>query len=107
MCGIAGIWNFDGKPISDESIIKFTDTLSHRGPDGRGIWHNSNRNLAFGHRRLAIIDLSHEADQPLHYADNRYHIVFNGEIYNFKELKFELKRVVSGSAEQAYFFQTE
>ena len=100
MCGIAGIWNFDGKPISDETIIKFTDTLSHRGPDGRGIWHNEHRNLAFGHRRLAIIDLSHEADQPLHYADNRYHIVFNGEIYNFIEVRDELKL-------KGYVFKTD
>ncbi|MFA6260429.1 MAG: asparagine synthase (glutamine-hydrolyzing) [Bacteroidia bacterium] len=90
MCGIAGIWNFDGQPVSDDAIIRFTDTLKHRGPDGRGIWHNTKRNLAFGHRRLAIIDLSHDADQPFHFADNRYHMVYNGEIYNFIEIRNEL-----------------
>lgn len=100
MCGIAGIWNFDGREVSEESIIRFTDSLSHRGPDGRGIWHNEQRNLAMGHRRLAIIDLSREADQPMHYADNRYHIVFNGEIYNFIEVRKEL----SG---KGYHFKTD
>lgn len=100
MCGIAGIWNFDEKPVSDDSIIQFTDTLIHRGPDGRGIWHNAQRNLAFGHRRLAIIDLSHEADQPFHFADNRYHMVFNGEIYNFIEIRNELKH-------KGYSFRTD
>jgi len=90
MCGIAGIWNFDGKPISEEEIIRFTDTVAHRGPDGRGIWRNEKQNIAFGHRRLAIIDLSNEANQPMAFADERYHIVFNGEIFNFIEIREEL-----------------
>jgi asparagine synthase (glutamine-hydrolysing) len=90
MCGIAGIWNFDGKPILNETIERFTDSLAHRGPDGRGIWKSNAQDIAFGHRRLAIIDLSHEADQPMHYAENRYHIVFNGEIFNFIEIRKEL-----------------
>jgi asparagine synthase (glutamine-hydrolysing) len=90
MCGIAGIWNFNGLQVAEESIIRFTDSLKHRGPDGRGIWLNENKNLALGHRRLAIIDLSREGDQPMHYADNRYHIVYNGEIFNFIEIKEEL-----------------
>jgi asparagine synthase (glutamine-hydrolysing) len=98
MCGIAGIWNFDGKPVTEDEIIKFTDALQHRGPDGRGIWRNQQSNLAFGHRRLAIIDLSHAADQPLH--DERYHIVFNGEIFNFIEIRNELKL-------KGYVFKTD
>ena len=77
MCGIAGIWNFTGEQIAEQSITRFTDSLKHRGPDGRGIWFNETQNLALGHRRLAIIDLSKEGNQPMHYADNRYHIVYN------------------------------
>lgn len=100
MCGIAGIWNFDGKPVSETAIIQFTDTLRHRGPDGRGIWHHENRSIAFGHRRLAIIDLSHEADQPMHFAENRYSMVFNGEIFNFIEIRNDLK-------EKGYQFRTD
>lgn len=91
MCGIAGIWNFDGKPIANETIERFTDSLAHRGPDGRGVWKSDAQDIAFGHRRLAIIDLSHAADQPMHYAENRFHIVFNGEIFNFIEIRNELK----------------
>ena len=91
MCGIAGIWNFTGEQIAEQSITRFTDSLKHRGPDGRGIWFNETQNLALGHRRLAIIDLSKEGNQPMHYADNRYHIVYNGEIFNFIEIKEELK----------------
>ncbi len=100
MCGIAGIWNFTEHAVTAESIIRFTDSLAHRGPDGRGIWLNEKGNLAFGHRRLAIIDLSNAADQPMHYADNRYHIVFNGEIYNFLEIRKELEL-------KGYNFKTE
>ncbi|MFN9518192.1 MAG: asparagine synthetase B, partial [Bacteroidota bacterium] len=64
MCGIAGIWNFDGRQVQPDTIIRFTDSLKHRGPDGRGIWHSQTNSIAFGHRRLAIIDLSSNADQP-------------------------------------------
>lgn len=100
MCGIAGIWNFNGATVADETIIRFTDSLRHRGPDGRGIWFNTNRTLAFGHRRLAIIDLSSAGDQPMHYSDNRYHIVFNGEVFNFIEIRDELKG-------KGYLFKTD
>ncbi len=91
MCGIAGIWNFDGKPILNETIERFTDSLAHRGPDGRGIWKSNAQDIAFGHRRLAIIDLSSAANQPMHYAEDRFHIVFNGEIFNFIEIRNELR----------------
>jgi asparagine synthase (glutamine-hydrolysing) len=91
MCGIAGIWNFNGEPVSEDTIIRFTDSLAHRGPDGRGIWRNENQNIAFGHRRLAIIDLSTQANQPMHFAEGRYTIVFNGEIFNFIEIRNDLK----------------
>jgi len=63
-----------------------TDAIAHRGPDGEGQWISDNGKVGLGHRRLSIIDLSHSADQPMHYLD-RYTIVFNGEIYNYIELK--------------------
>ena len=68
-----------------------TDVISHRGPDGEGHWLNTNGNIGFGHRRLSIIDLSENGKQPMHYADGRYTITFNGEIYNYIELKNDLK----------------
>ena len=63
-----------------------TDALAHRGPDGEGFWSNHNGNIHLGHRRLSIIDLSNNAAQPMHY-NSRYHIVHNGEIYNYTEIK--------------------
>jgi asparagine synthase (glutamine-hydrolysing) len=90
MCGIAGLWNLNGEPLSPEALKCFTDSLAHRGPDGRDIYIDSQANLGFGHRRLAIIDTSDGGRQPMSYASGRYWIVFNGEMYNFLELKKEL-----------------
>ncbi|MEO6706158.1 MAG: asparagine synthase (glutamine-hydrolyzing), partial [Ginsengibacter sp.] len=86
MCGIAGIISKDPNDVTIERLKKMTDTIHYRGPDGEGHWINSDKNIGFGHRRLSIIDLSHEAAQPMHYL-GRYSIVFNGEIYNYIELK--------------------
>ena len=91
MCGIAGIWNFDNKPVTQASIERFADSLAHRGPDGRGFWRDDSLGIALGHRRLSIIDLTDEAAQPMSYADDRYWITYNGEIYNFIELRKELE----------------
>lgn len=93
MCGLAGfLQNF---AINDcESIIAaMTDSLVHRGPDGRGIWINQEDGIALGHRRLAILDLSAAGEQPMHSRDGRYVIVYNGEVYNFPELKNELAAI--------------
>jgi asparagine synthase (glutamine-hydrolysing) len=90
MCGITGFWNLDGRPVNRDELIRFTNQLAHRGPDGWDIHVDEPANLGFGHRRLAIIDLN-TGDQPMDYADGRYWIVFNGEIYNFVELKNELE----------------
>jgi asparagine synthase (glutamine-hydrolysing) len=87
MCGIAGILHFNNQPVSVTDIKKMTDTLIHRGPDGEGQWINAKGNIGLGHRRLSIIDLSTAGHQPMHYANNRYTITFNGEIYNYIELK--------------------
>jgi asparagine synthase (glutamine-hydrolysing) len=91
MCGIAGILNFRGKPVEPDEIKLLTDLLSHRGPDGDGHWFNAERNMALGHRRLAIIDPGPGGYQPMLSADGRHVITFNGEIYNFLELRRELE----------------
>ncbi len=89
MCGISGIIHFNAQPISLQKIKKTTDEIAHRGPDGEGHWISPNGFVALGHRRLSIIDLSNLSSQPLHFA-NRYTIVYNGEIYNYLELKKQL-----------------
>lgn len=89
MCGIAGIFNVTGKPISVHTIRKMTDILSHRGPDDEGYWVESF--IGFGHRRLAIIDLSPLAHQPMQSDDGNLVITYNGEVYNFQNLRVELE----------------
>lgn len=86
MCGIAGII---GKAASVEIVKKMTDAIAHRGPDGEGVFFENN--VCLGHRRLSIIDLSDEGKQPMTSHDGRFTIVFNGEIYNYRELREELK----------------
>ncbi|MFL5763754.1 MAG: asparagine synthase (glutamine-hydrolyzing) [Bacteroidia bacterium] len=104
MCGINGISGLQGT-IASEKVTAMNRAMKHRGPDDTGIF--AAENIALGHQRLSIIDLSSAGHQPMSSYDGRYSIVYNGELYNFKELKFELQRVISGSGEQAYFFQTQ
>jgi len=85
MCGIFGHVGYLPQQLAQHC----TDTLAHRGPDGVGLWHTPE--VTFGHRRLSILDLSDNAKQPMSYADGRYHITFNGEIYNFLEIRTELE----------------
>jgi asparagine synthase (glutamine-hydrolysing) len=87
MCGISGIINKDGSPVSHDEIQSINDLIAHRGPDGRGLFFADN--LALGHRRLAILDISAAGHQPMTYIE-RYVITFNGEIYNYLELKEQL-----------------
>lgn len=91
MCGIAGIWNLNAQPITEAELRRFTDSLAHRGPDGNGFYIDASANLGLGHRRLAILDTSDSGKQPMPFANQRYWIIFNGEIYNFIELKAELE----------------
>ena len=91
MCGIAGIISSTPSLVSGDRIKKMTDAIAHRGPDGEGHWINTSGNIALGHRRLAIIDLSDAGTQPMHFL-NRYVVIHNGEIYNYIELKEELQR---------------
>lgn len=89
MCGIAGIFNVDGKPISINLLRKMTDVIRHRGPDGEGFWTHSF--IGFGHRRLAIIDLSPLGHQPMQNDDGSLVISYNGEVYNFLNIRIELE----------------
>ncbi|MCK1416310.1 asparagine synthase (glutamine-hydrolyzing) [Bradyrhizobium sp. CW4] len=91
MCGIAGIVNLRGVPVAPADISRLTSLIAHRGPFGEGTWFNANRNVAFGHRRLAIIDPGEGGRQPMVSGDGRHVIVYNGEIYNFLELRLELE----------------
>jgi asparagine synthase (glutamine-hydrolysing) len=91
MCGIAGIVSIRGKPVEPAEISHLTNLMAHRGPDGAGIWFSADRNVALGHRRLAILDPGEGGYQPMSSADGRYLIVYNGEIYNFLELRRELE----------------
>src|SRR5215471_17581355 len=97
MCGIAGIFNMRGHSRIDGVLLRrMTDILSHRGPDGRGFFQAPG--IGLGHRRLAIIDLA-SGDQPMFNEDRSVCVVFNGEIYNFKQLMAELVAL-------GYHFQT-
>ncbi|WOE73786.1 XrtA/PEP-CTERM system amidotransferase [Alterisphingorhabdus coralli] len=89
MCGIAGLFYPETpKPVDPGRVQRMSDALAHRGPDGSGVWVD--RGIGLGHRRLAIIDLEGGA-QPMATPEGRYHISFNGEIYNFAEVRKELE----------------
>lgn len=96
MCGIAGIISHDPSKIHLPVLKKMADAIAHRGPDGEGFWINEAHTVGFAHRRLSVIDLSDEASQPMHFfhtdadLDKRYTIVYNGEIYNYLEIRDEL-----------------
>lgn len=92
MCGIVGFVNPNNKSASwGESLSRMTATLTHRGPDDEGYWLDSDAGVALGHRRLSIVDLSPEGRQPMSSASHRYQLSFNGEVYNFLELRKELE----------------
>jgi asparagine synthase (glutamine-hydrolysing) len=93
MCGIAGLFDVrgslrDGSPAA--LAQRMADTMSHRGPDGHGAWEDATAGIGLAHRRLAIVDLSATGAQPMHSADGRFVITYNGEVYNFQDLRAEL-----------------
>ncbi len=90
MCGIAGIWNRNGKPVSEQALERFTDSIKHRGPDGYGYHVDNAAGIGLGHRRLSILDTSLAGKQPMTLS-GRFWITYNGEIFNFLEIKEELK----------------
>jgi asparagine synthase (glutamine-hydrolysing) len=95
MCGIAGFMDLsEGRTESGFQglIQKMTDTIRHRGPDNEGHWWDTPSGVCFGFRRLAILDLSEQGKQPMHSADGRYTIIFNGEIYNHHDLRKRLEQ---------------
>lgn len=100
MCGIAGAFDYErrGLPINPGHVDRMVDALAHRGPNGRGVWHGDG--IALGHRRLSILDPTAAGAQPMHYATRQLVVTYNGEIYNFKELRHELEQA-------GHCFQTE
>ena len=105
MCGITGIV---GNQINQSNyhyaIKKMNDAIAHRGPNSEGVWNDEHCFL--GHRRLSIIDLSEAGNQPFLSQDKRYIMVYNGELYNYRELKLELQRAEHGSKNLPYIFRT-
>ena len=100
MCGISGIYNFSNKPVNLGSAIeKIVKLQHHRGPDDQGIWQSKCKKVFFGHNRLTIIDLSKNGKQHFVSKDENFVITFNGEIYNFIEIRNEL-------AKKNYFVDT-
>lgn len=89
MCGLVGVFEFDGRPVSPVILKRMTDAIAHRGPDGEGFYFDGA--IGLGHRRLAIIDLSPSGHQPMVTPDGRFAIAYNGEVYNFKEIRSELE----------------
>ena len=92
MCGIAGIYNIKKNQIKNinQKLDVMSKLVEHRGPDGKGTWVNDFKNLGLAHRRLSIIDLSESASQPM-IGNDRNVITYNGEIYNYKEIRHSLK----------------
>ncbi len=88
MCGITGYKRFDGNYVNIETLKEMGNSISHRGPDSEGIW--CNLDVGFAHKRLSVIDLSDDASQPMISSCKRYVICYNGEIYNYKDIKLEL-----------------
>lgn len=97
MCGIVGLL---GKAQSMEDtrgiVERMALALRHRGPDSNGVWIDAEKGIAFGHRRLAILDLSEHGAQPMVSASGRYVLTFNGEIYNFPEIRSDVEKVFPG-----------
>ncbi|MFM9977246.1 MAG: asparagine synthase (glutamine-hydrolyzing) [Sphingomonadaceae bacterium] len=100
MCGISGVFAASGAPVALGDVVTMNARIAHRGPDGDGIWVADDGACILGHRRLAIIDVDQRADQPMLSHDGESVIVFNGEIYNFLELRDEL-------ATKGHVFRTE
>lgn len=91
MCGVTGYWSYSSHELAETVFAAFTHSLAHRGPDGFGIEHFPEARFWLGHRRLAILDLSERGRQPMSYAEGRYWLTFNGEVYNYLELREELR----------------
>src|SRR5207247_6874541 len=92
MCGIAAIFSYrDGPPVGESELLAIRDRMTSRGPDGAGIWISADRRIGLAHRRLAILDLSPSGAQPMFDETETLGISFNGEIYNYRELRAQLE----------------
>ncbi|WP_299784511.1 asparagine synthase (glutamine-hydrolyzing) [uncultured Roseobacter sp.] len=92
MCGITGyLWTAGAGPAPDPTIEAMMSAIAHRGPDSQGHWSDTEAGIAFGHLRLAIVDLTPAGHQPMQAASGRYVLTFNGEIYNHQDLRVELE----------------
>src|SRR5262245_9954767 len=92
MCGIVGTFNHSSTAeVSEHTLQRMRDSMIHRGPDDQGLYISPDRSVGLGHRRLSIIDLSSAGRQPMSDREGRFWIVFNGEIYNFAELRRDLE----------------
>lgn len=93
MCGIAAIFSYrdNAPPVNQSELLKIRDHMVNRGPDGAGIWLDAKERIGLAHRRLAILDLTENGAQPMSSADGKLRITFNGEIYNYRELRARLK----------------
>ena len=91
MCGIVGILNADKRKVSRSILKKMTNAIVHRGPDGEGYYVDDY--IGFGHRRLSILDLSNAGNQPMQSQNRRFVLSYNGEVYNYKELRYELQKL--------------
>lgn len=107
MCGITGIvgYHLNNNPTYHSAIKKMNDAIAHRGPNSEGLWNDENCFL--GHRRLSIIDLSEAGHQPFFSQDGRYILIYNGELYNYKDIKLELQRAEHGTKHLPYIFKTD
>ena len=96
MCGIAGLFQRNGRTLHREFLREFAEkmanVIAHRGPDGSGVWVDEHARCALSHRRLSIIDTSNAASQPFHSGDGRWQLSFNGEIYNYRDIRAKLER---------------
>ena len=107
MCGIAGyidMYSNLGNAEHRTLLQRMTSAIEHRGPDEEGIWVSEENNIALGHRRLSILDLSPSGSQPMSSSCGRYKIVYNGEVYNYKELASELAELghaINGESDTA------
>ena len=93
MCGIGGVFHFGKEKVNEPLLKSMSDVIHYRGPDGDGIWIDESSSVGFVHRRLAIIDLNDTGKQPMMYDKGRYVVTYNGEIYNYKEIKEDLIKV--------------
>ena len=96
MCGIAGLFQRDERRLHTEQLREFAErmanVIAHRGPDGSGVWVDEQARCAFSHRRLSIIDTSNAASQPFRSGNGRWQLTFNGEIYNYRDIRMRLER---------------